>query len=96
MSTYFQSINPLIVGKQLLAGIREQFQLTTLELKLLKLCICVRLLQVHLLIEHIKTTQDNLRNDAYFEKCRHNFLDVCKYLWMVTDEVFTDTLMGNT
>ena len=95
MSRCFDSVNPLDVGKQLLTGIREQFELSILELNLLKICICVRLLQVHLLVEDIMKTQDKLHNDTYFENCRHNFLEVCKYLWMVDDEVFTDVVIGN-
>ncbi|XP_045193268.2 hydroxylysine kinase-like isoform X3 [Mercenaria mercenaria] len=94
MSTSFCSINPLTVGKQLLAGIREHFEMTELELHLLKLCICVRLVQVHLIIENIIHTQDTHKNIPYFEKCRHNFLKVCKQLWLISDEDFTDIVIN--
>ena len=92
MMSSIDEIDPLETGRRLFKGYVEVLPLNEEELSVLKLCICIRLLQNYVL--RSKSLLDNPGSE-YLEQGREESLQLCRYLWQLSDETFTEKVVCN-
>ncbi|XP_045194605.2 hydroxylysine kinase-like [Mercenaria mercenaria] len=85
MSVCRKKQHPLEVGKLILMGFMQEFELNSVELKCLRLVICVRMVQFYVFGAEII---ENDPSNEYAKLDRDDYLEMCKYLWEIGDERF--------
>ena len=85
-------IEPLETGRRLFGGYIKELPLNEKEWTVLKLCVCIRLLQNYVLRSN--SLVDNPGSE-YLEQGRIDSLQLCRYLWQLNDEIFTEKVVFN-
>ena len=84
MTSYLQD-DPVNIGGIIFNGYAEAFNLNEYEISVLRLCVCVRLLQSYVLRSETMLKEPG---NAYLNRGREESLDLCRCIWQMTDEEF--------
>ena len=90
MSSCFHKRNPLEIARLIYTGYIKEFPLSELESRVLKLVICIRLLQSYVL-SGMSLVSDP--ENVYLSLERQEFIELCGYLWKMEDNEFHNKMI---